>query len=135
MYAFCNTGDSLQDSLITRSHCICPGYPLLAECTVIGRSIGNTVWRGTAFDCSSSSNEIVLLHDRFTSGEAVCNHGQIVGRGIAIVNSSCYTSQLYAMISSNLIGKTIECVHDNFGTESTIGSLIINTNIPGKRKN
>ena len=96
--------------------------------------MGTTVWRGTAFDCSSAGNEIVLLHDRFTSGEATCNHGQIVGRGITVVNSSCYTSQLYVMISSSLIGKTVECVHDNFGTETTIGSLTINTRIPGKKR-
>ena len=122
----------MQDDLVLRSHCICPGYPLLAECTVFGRSVGSTVWRGSAFDCSVAGNEIVLPHDRFTSGEAVCNNGFIVGRGIEVVNNSYYTSQLYVMISSSLIGKTIECVHDNFGPEGTIGSLTINASIPGR---
>ena len=34
--------------------------------------IGTTVWLGSAFNCSSSSNSIALLHPRYTmpSGES-----------------------------------------------------------------
>ena len=120
-------GDASQENVVLRSHCICPGYPLLAECTVVGSITGTTVWRGSAFNCAEAGNEISLLHGRFLSSEAVCNSGLIVGRGVTIQNSSCYTSQLQVMINSVMIGRTIECVHDNVGSETTIDSLTIST--------
>ena len=77
---------------------------------------GATVWRGTAFDCSSY--EITLLHSRFADGTfGVCNDGDIVARSLSVENNN-YTSQLNVNVTSKIAGKTIECVNDD--TNATI---------------
>ena len=110
------------------SNCICPGYTLtFAECTVVGRPVGYTVWRGTAFDCVSG--ELTLFHSNFTSDSSNvrdCNDGAIVGQGLR-VEDNCYTSQLNITVRSDMIGKTIKCVYDDVNTETTVGSLRIVT--------
>ena len=119
----CTSGDSL---IVLKSNCICPGYTLtFAECAVVGMPSDLTVWRGSAFDCPTSG--IILLHRRFnsqtTAGE--CNNGSIIGRGIR-VEGNCFTSQLNITVNSDMIGKTIECVHDN-STENIVGTLTVAT--------
>ena len=91
----------------------------------MGRSGESMLWRGSAFDCRD--NDISLIHSRFESGLAVgeCNNGSIKGQGIR-VEGSCYTAQLNITVSSDMIGKTIECVHDN-STETIIGTLTVAT--------
>ena len=45
------------------------------------------MWKGSIFDCMSSSNEITLLHDRFSSTggtNGTCNNGTIVGRSVGV---------------------------------------------------
>lgn len=91
------------------------------ECNVVGA--GTTVFEGSAFDCENSHNEIKLLHLRFNSTDGArgtCNNGIIVGRSTG-VEDSLYTSQLDVRISSNLIGRTVECIHDNGTTTETVG--------------
>ena len=86
---------------------------------------GITVWRGTAFNCSQSDNEIILLHTRFQSDADMlktCNNGTIVGRGIRVENNSSFTSQLNVTVTPDVIGESVECVHDN---ETTIRSSIV----------
>ena len=90
---------------------------------------GATVWRGTALNCTMSDHEIVLLHSRFeldTGTLRMCNNGAIVGRSLRVESNSGYISQLNVTVSSDMIGESIECAHDN-GTTETIGSLTINT--------
>ena len=115
--------------------CICPGYDMtFAECTVKGRSgrPGDaTVWRGSAFDCSSANNEIALIHSLFGSKSSTvaageCNSGSIHAHSVR-VEGNCYTSQLYITVTTNMIGKTVECVYDNTSIESVIGTLIVAT--------
>ena len=49
--------------------CNCVGDTLTFECTVtIGKG---TIWRGSAFNCDSSSNEIILLNS--SVGDQTCN--------------------------------------------------------------
>ena len=111
--------------LVLRSGCICPGYTLTYECTVIGELLGATIWEGSAFSCLS--DEITLLHRQFPeSARGQCNSGSIVGRSLRIDNGSYYTSQLNVTVSSDMIGKSIVCFYDN---QSGIKELVGNLNI------
>ncbi len=94
-----------------------------------GQTGGATVWQGTAFDCLS--NEITLLHSRFTyNGDGtfgVCNDGAIVGKSIGAENG-CFTSQLTIKLSANMIGENIVCINDDTSnSESEVGSARIIT--------
>ena len=95
----------------------------------------STVWKGSPFECPSSNNEVILLHSRYSSSNgtyssASCNYngsvrivGQIVG-----VSENTYISQVTISDSaskSGLIGKTVECVHDNGSASEVIMSYII----------
>ena len=105
--------------------CTCRGHNVTYECTVIGS--GATVWKGTAFDCSLTSNEFVILHYiNYTSQKSqTCNNGAIIGR-VARAEADSYTSQITVQINDELNGTTIVCAHDN-GTDSVeIGSAILN---------
>ena len=95
------------------------------ECTVFGNGI--TIWKGTAFDCSLTNNELAIFHTiNFTSQRPLpCNNGAIVGRAVRAENGS-YTSQIIIQVSNEFNGTTVVCAHDN-GTNSTdIGSAILN---------
>ena len=120
-----DTGHTLNDQLQLKSNCVCPGYTItFAECTIVGRS-STTVWNGTVFDCMI--NEIALRHNvnQFnTTAIGVCNDGSILGRGIRVADNH-YTSELNIMVSSDMIGKTVQCVHDDLGTETVVGKLTI----------
>ena len=108
------------------SNCICPGYVITYECTVFGD--GYTVWRGSAFDCPLSGNEILLSHNNFEDGTTrICNNGAIVGRSVRIMDNY-YTSQLAVSFTTRLDGRTIECMRIG-GTASavTIGSSVLLT--------
>ena len=103
------------------------------ECEEIGRDSGITLWRGSAFDCASSSNEISLLHHLHmdynaharSSGE--CNNGSIIAQILRVDNGSIHVSQLNITVSDSDIGKTIECNYDNTSTGTTkkLGEEII----------
>lgn len=97
------------------NRCGCLGDILTYECTVVGE--GAFIWSGSALDCPSTNNEIVLLHidDGFYS---TCNSGDIVGR-IVSVDTNNYTSQLSVTVTSATAGKTIQCKYSN-GTHHTI---------------
>ena len=92
------------------SDCTCPGYYSQYECTVTGGIA--TVWKGTAFNCPSNDNEIVLLHAHSTESAETCNNGAIIGRVISTDNGT-YTSQLMVRISPEMSSSTITCAYDN----------------------
>ena len=126
-------GRASRNSLTLETNCICPGYTLtFAECTVKGGPGDTTIWKGSAFHCSS--NEIALIHSLFgvnytqshivAAGE--CNNGSIWAHSIR-VEDNYYTSQLNITVNANMIGKTVECAHDNQSTESVIGTLTVAT--------
>lgn len=121
-------GKASRSSLTLKNNCICPGYTLIfAECTVDGGPGDSTVWKGSAFDCSS--NDIPLVHSRFASSPKAageCNNGSIEAHGLR-VQDNCYTSQLNISVTPNLIGKTIKCVHDNLTAEIVVGTLRVTT--------
>ena len=107
------------------------------ECVVIGSQLGTTVWRGTAFECTSG--EISLLHRLyFTESSASyaygeCNNGSIIAQSLSIEDGMFYTSQLNITVSDDVIGRSIECNYDDSST--TTLQLIGTTNvITGKNR-
>ena len=92
-----------------------------------GGSGGVTVWQGTALDCGSKNNEILLLHRRFTlegGTSEECNNGDIAGESLRVEGNS-YTSRLNVTLSSDMIGRSIACAVDMGTTSTVIGSLLI----------
>lgn len=85
------------------------------------------MWKGSAFDCTKSDNEIVLLHSRFGSDVGTrksCNNGSIIGEAV-MVKESYYISQLHVNVTSVIIGEDIECANDDSATPTSIGSSAI----------
>ena len=115
--------------LVVLSDCVCPGHELRLECTVVGGVA--TVWRGTAFDCLATNNEIVLLNYGFGSRTTrECNNGRIMGRSINTTSDSDgvkYISQLIIQLDVNgtLEGRTVECVYENGTHVIVIGAHVI----------
>ena len=113
-YSYC--AHAALGQLVVLSECICPGRELRLECTVVGGF--TTIWRGTAIDCPSRGNEIVLPHARFESGEVtMCsngNFGHSLNRTFDGSNSK-FTSQLtihLPLLNDTLDGRTVECTRD-----------------------
>ena len=102
----------------------CPRDVLTFNCTIAGGGV--TIWRGTAFNCPASGNEILLRHTQFAGGNAMgsCNGGSISARGSQNTANMCFTSLLSVTISNQLNNKTIECAHDS-GSQRTIDVVTI----------
>ena len=114
----------------TSNGCVCPDDILTYECTIVGDIGGITLWMGDFFHCPSGRQEIQLLHSDFTNRRGreayntqICNDGNIVGRIVKAENGS-YTSQLNATLTSDIVGKAINCSYDN-GTVHRVGTLNI----------
>ena len=122
----CIATNGLKSGLVKLSGCTCPGYTITFECTVLSGFGGATVWKGSAFDCARSDDEILLLHSRFESNEhtrRMCNNGTIIGETIQMVENY-YTSWLHITVSPDMIGGVVDCAHDD-GTAMLIGSSTI----------
>lgn len=117
--------------------CVCPGFNLTFECSILGS--GLTVWQGSAFDCSSSSHQILLSHSQFEDGiSGNCNNGANVAHSIDVVPASngtadqCFISQLHVAVTDAMRNKTIECFHDTDPQQSAVignTTLIFTTGI------
>ena len=109
-------------ALIQKTTCTCSGYNVIYECTVMGSSFGNTLWAGSAFNCSLE--EIILQHLQYPeNAHGECNNGYIMGKSIRVDSGIYYTSQLDVTISSDLVGKSIECFYDdNNGMKQLVGA-------------
>ena len=88
------------------------------------------MFQGDLLDSNDSSNEIALIHNRFSNMSAAtsktCNSGRVCGYSLPINDSEpCYTSQLRVMVSPDMIGKTIICAYDNGTTVNEIGNFSI----------
>ena len=105
--------------------CTCQGHNVTYECTVSGN--GATIWTGTAFDCSSANNELIIFHSTNDTSEMseYCNNGAIIGRAIGAKNDS-YTSQITIQVSNEFNGTTVVCAHDNGTDTIEIGSAMLN---------
>lgn len=115
-------------NFFVKESCLCPGatvHNLTYECTTVGR--GTTLWRGTAFNCSAVGNEIALRHNRFTTRDGAsdkCNNGNITGRSLR-VEGEHYISQIHIIFTPDLLGRTIECIHNNLTSYELIGNSTI----------
>ena len=89
---------------------------------------GAFIWSGSALDCPSSNNEIVLFQIDFGL-YSTCNNGAIVAR-ILPVEGTNYTSQLNVTIAPDNAGKTIECGYEN-GTHFIIQCSTVIPTITG----
>ena len=90
------------------------------ECIVSGE--GFTVWAGNAFTCPAG--EITLRHVGFLDVIGECNGGAIIGRGIDTTNNN-FTSYLYIVLSSELIGRSISCSLDDGTSLIPVGDAIL----------
>ena len=130
-----HAGVSVNNRFTQLDECICPGYNLIFECSIFGN--GLTVWQGSAFDCGSSSHQILLSHSRFEGAIGHCNNGAIVGSSVGVVSASngdqCFISQLNVAVMDAMRNKTVECFHDqpNLQLSAVIGNttLIFTTGI------
>ena len=99
------------------SSCTCLNNDITYTCAVNG--LGFTIWQGSAFDCPAQLNRILLHHTSFASGiMGLCNGGTIVGHSLG-VSGSVYTSQLTVSVTSNMIGRMIECAYSPMGVTIT----------------
>ena len=105
------------------------------KCTVIiNEKGGSTVWQGNALsECEgTSTKEITLPHTKFESHSIIsCNNGTITGQSLnmTIENGSIlYTSQLDVIVMPEMVGKIIECLHDD-GTSESSTCLNVSTSI------
>ena len=92
---------------------------------------GATVWTGIALNCPS--DEIVLLHQRFTEPEGTtrsCNNGATVAQSLSVKNNH-YTSQLNVTIIPNVAGESIMCIYDGMGDSTVSNVSQFSTEIPG----
>ena len=109
------------------SDCTCPEDIITYNCIISGP--GFTIWQGNAFDCLSQGDVIPWSHTSFgnnINATKQCSGGAIVGREVGVSEGNIYTSQLSVTASSNLIGRTVECVHRTVsGNDNTIGSATI----------
>jgi hypothetical protein len=105
------------------------------KCTINGEKGDSTVWQGTAFTECDNNHEITLQHNMFEGATTMCNNGVITGRSVNVTtggnDSHHYTSQLDVIVRPGMIGKGIECLHDNGTSASLVGStnLTVNTSI------
>ena len=107
--------DSFQSSLEDAGRqYACSGEVVNYTCTVVDTSgnppIGFTFWRGTSFNCPTSSNAISLAHSLFSTSGATdtCTSGAITAESVSVVDN-CYTSRLMVTVSVGLNGTTVEC--------------------------
>ena len=109
-----------ENTLTAISNCTCEGYDQVYECRVTGSSSGVTVWRGSAFNCPATGNEIHFFHRRFDIDTTLtCNSGAIVGRAIRAENDT-YISQLTVPVSAEMIGMNISCFQDSPGAAENL---------------
>ena len=111
--------------ITSQKSCSCPGDILTYECTVEGTHGGATVLKGNFIECGSS-NELVLYHQKFDEGTtASCNNHTVTGRSVSVENNT-YISQFNIEFSLELIGETIECIHDDGALTFVVGNSMIN---------
>ena len=108
--------------LLQVSDCICPDYTVVYVCTIMGGDGDHTVWKITAFD---DCLNVILVHNEFEMIKT-CNNKSVVAKGISL-SEGYYTSQLNLTVSHDIIGQSIECIHDDTdgGTLKTIGKMTV----------
>ena len=123
---YCVTAATKTFSAPSSVNCACIGDILTFNCTAVGG--GGTRWGGTAFNCPSIFNEIILRHslyepsDSGTSGD--CNNGAITAHSV-FSDMNCYASQLSVTIQNVSSIVTIQCTHNSPSGPIHIGESIL----------
>ena len=118
---------------------VCPGNILIFQCIVYGSQGHSTVWEGTAFS-GCDNDEIILLHRRFWDEKLNCTFGECNNGTITVMstnvegnnnssNDSFYVSQLMVVVQPIMVGKTIECSHDNGSDSIETGNISLISNL------
>ncbi len=90
--------------------CVPEGNTVSYECTVTDDDgFRSTIWRGSAFNCPSSSSQIILIHILFQpNGESgIC--GDLSAMSVRVSGDN-YTSRLALTATAELNGTIIECI-------------------------
>ena len=92
---------------------------------------GSTIFRGRSFkfiNCTGNIDRLALPHSQFNRPQGTkrsCNNGAIIARSLQGGNGT-YSSQLSVIVTSELIGDIIECVHDTGIAIEVVGMATIN---------
>ena len=97
-------------------------YSLIFSCDSVG--LGATVWKGSALNCPSTNNEIILLHNRVNSTSS-CNDDNIVAWLVVNGSSIIISKARIINVTTELNGKSIVCFHDNGNEEKLIKNFTI----------
>ncbi len=90
------------------------------ECTVDDDGRSSTIWRGSAFNCTSSASTISLSHALFSGSEVTIPCGDLSAMSVGVSGSN-YTSRLTLTATTALNGRTVECTRslsDIFGNDT-----------------
>ena len=87
---------SKNSELVITNDCTCLGCNQIYECQVLGE--GATFWKGTAFDCLVTNNEIILFHSINSTSQRECNNGAVTGRLIHADNNFYYMTTILRAI-------------------------------------
>ncbi len=89
--------------------CIPEGRTVSYECTVTDDGSRITLWRGSAFNCPSSSSVISLAHSLFEPNgvRGSCSGLSAMSVGVSGDN---YTSRLTLTATAGLNEMTVECI-------------------------
>ena len=104
---------------------MCLGSQITLECSILENRTVATVFRGSAFNCSESHDEIILLHTEENPTKS-CNDGLIFGYTKPRINGDwLHTTVLNVNLTSDIIGSTITCSNDDGSTEKEIGNYTV----------
>ena len=120
----------LVDCLITGSKltkfnlAACHGDTLTFECTVNGGV--TTVWKGSAFKCMPTSNDIILLHSR-PNANGTCDDGELKAYAELEVFGDKYFSRINitATYPFTVSMFTVACILDNGTTEIIVSNWTV----------
>jgi hypothetical protein len=89
------------------------------NCTINGG--GSTIWSGSAFDCETRMDEIILRHSQFETGSSGnCNGGAVNAQSLGVINNTCFSSQLNVTVDLEMNNRTVQCAHSS-ETITTVG--------------
>ncbi len=94
----------------TGQGCIPEGRTVDYECTVTDDGTHSTIWRGSAFNCSSSV--IILAHPRYVSSGDSETCGDLSATSVGVSGNN-YTSILTLKATIGLNEMTIECTRSD----------------------
>ena len=101
--------------------CIPEGMNVSYECTVNDDDGGrSTLWRGSAFNCPSSSSVISLTHSLYEPNGVSDSCDDLSAMSVGVSGSN-YTSRLTLTATIGLNGSTVECTRsalDIFGSDT-----------------